>query len=286
MAEGNTAFSSTLLDFLNRGRESETELKPDNRPGRTGRMNLSDVLTTVCGKPITVEDVLVFLKATGTFRNAIYHMISIEVLMLKAQEMQVTLREHEVHAYCKAKKEGLGIQDAAAMNDYCKWLGITYEHWLKQVEIELIREKLKQALFPEAKIRELFAEHHQSLRTYSLSRIVGDDPDRLTAFRRQVEAGEADFSALARGHSLEQNTRVAGGFLGRIKPGMLNPELEKHLFAASANELVGPIAQDGRWALYRVDDVQEPEFTEQLKEQIAERLFVDWLENEVRIVPA
>ena len=249
-------------------------------------MNMSDVLTTVCGKPITVEDVLVFLKATGTFRNAIYHMISIEVLMLKAQELQVSLQEHEVHAYCKARKEGLGIHDATAMNDYCKWLGITYDHWLKQVEIELIRQKLKQALFPESKIRDLFAEHHQSLRTYSLSRIVSDDQDQLARFRGQVEAGEADFSALARRHSLEQNTRVAGGFLGRIKPGMLNPELEKHLFSATANELVGPISQDGCWALYRVDDIQEPAFTEELKEQIAERLFVDWLENEVRVVPA
>lgn len=280
------AFSSTLLDFLNRGRESGPEPRPDNKPGRTGRMNMSDVLTTVCGKPITVEDVLVFLKATGTFRNAIYHMISIEVLMLKARELNITLLENEVHAYCKARKEGLGIRDAAAMNDYCKWLGITYDHWLKQVEIELIRQKLKQALFPEGTIRELFAEHHQTLRTYSLSRIVSDDHDQLTAFRRQVEGGEADFSALARRHSLEQNTRVAGGFLGRIKPGMLNPDIEKYLFSAAPNELVGPILQDGRWALYRVDDVQEPEYTEQLREQIAERLFVDWLENEVRVVPA
>ena len=249
-------------------------------------MNLADVLTTVCGKPITVEDVVVFLKATGAFRNAIYHMISIEVLMLKAREMNVTLLEHEIHAYCKAKKQSLGIEDAVAMHNYCKWLGITYDHWLKQVEIELIRQKLKQALFPEKMIRELFAEHHQSLRTFSLSRIVGDDKEQLAGFREQVEAGKADFVALARHHSQEQNTRVAGGFVGRIRPGMLNPDIEKLLFAASPNELVGPISQDGRWALYRVDDVQEPEYTEQLKEQIAERLFVDWLENEVRVVPA
>ena len=67
---------------------------------------------------------------------------------------------------------------------------------------------------------------------------------------------------------------------------MLNPDIEKYLFSAAPNELVGPILQDGRWALYRVDDVQEPEYTEQLREQIAERLFVDWLENEVRVVPA
>lgn len=287
VADGTGAFNMTLLDFLNIGREEgKAPVTAQEMTTRGGRMGLDDVLTTVSGKPITVGDVLVYLKATGAFRNAIYQMISIEVMEMRAREAGIRITEQEIHSYSKAKREGMELTDAVAMNDYCKWLGITFDHWQKEVEIELLRQRLKQALFPDKKTREIYNARHQELVTVTLSRLVCRERAQIEALHGQIKAGASDFSTLAREHSLERNTRIAGGYLGRMRRGMLPDDIERALFAARPNEIVGPVSQDGYWVLYCVEDIQGSEYTEELKEQIAERLFADWLEREVRNVPA
>lgn len=286
MANGAGTLNMTLLDFLNAGREVEGRLANRGERPAAGGMALDDVLTTVSGKPITVEDVLVYLKATGAFRNAIYHMISIEVIGLRASERGIVVTEQEIHDYSKARRETMGLTDAVAMNNYCKWLGITFDHWQKEAEIELLRRRLKQALFPDRRVRETYDARKHELKTLSLSRLVCREQAEAEAYRRRLDAGEADFATLARGHSLEQNTRTAGGYLGRIRWGMLPGEIEMALFNADSGRVVGPLAQDGYWVLYRIDEIQGAEYTEELKEQIAERLFADWLEREVRNVSA
>ncbi|HTT07717.1 MAG TPA: peptidylprolyl isomerase [Gammaproteobacteria bacterium] len=276
----------TLLDFLRLERGSKSRTRKAAAPPRPDALPQVHALTTVRGKPITVDDVLLYLKATGVFRNAIYQIISIEVITLKARELKLSVTEEELHAYSKARRESLGLVEATAMNDYCKWLGITFDHWQKQIEIELLHLRLKKALFPEARIREQYEAHRQELKTLSVSRIVTRDHASLREMAALLQAGQRDFSTLAREHSLEQNTRVAGGYLGRIRWGMLPADVEKVLFAAAPAALVGPLSQDGYSVLYRVDDVQEADYTEKLKEQISERLFAEWLEREVRIAPA
>src|SRR5581483_2045188 len=185
-----------------------------------GAVSQPRALTTVRGKPITVDDVLLYLKTTGVFRNAIYQIISIEVVMLKARELRLSVSEEELHAYSKARRESMGLLEATAMNEYCKWLGITFDHWQKQIEIELLRQRLKKTLFPEARIREYFDAHRRELKTLSVSRMVLREAPPLEEFAAQIRAGKRDFSVLAREHSLEQKTRVAGGYLGRIRWGM------------------------------------------------------------------
>lgn len=275
----------TLLDFLSLERSSKSRTRKTPPPPAETTPTVH-ALTTVSGKPITVDDVLLYLKATGIFRNAIYQIISIEVITLKARELKLAVSEEELHAYSKTRRESLGLIEATAMNDYCKWLGITFDHWQKQIEIELLRQRLKKALFSEARLRELYEQRRHELKTLSVSRIVLREPAFLQEIATQIQAGQRDFSMLAREHSLEQNTKVAGGYLGRIRWGMLPAEVEKVLFPALPGALVGPLAQDGYWVLYRVDDVQEAEYTDELKEQISERLFAEWLEHEVRVAPA
>ncbi len=276
----------TLLDFLSLDRSSKSRIRKMSTAPAVGTPPIAHALTTVSGKPITVEDVLLYLKATGIFRNAIYQIISIEVIMLKARELKLSVSEEELHAYDKSRRESLGLIEATAMNDYCKWLGITFDHWQKQIEIELLRQRLKKTLFPETQLRELYEARRHELKTVSVSRIVMREGPPLQMIAAQLRAGQRDFSTVAREHSLEQNTKVAGGYLGRIRWGMLPAEVEKALFAVAPGTLAGPLTQDGYWVLYRVDDVQEAEYTEELKEQISERLFAEWLEHEVRIAPA
>ena len=54
-------------------------------------MELGTAVTTVKGDAITVEDVILHLKAKGTFRTAIYEIIEQRIIKYKLREYGVTL---------------------------------------------------------------------------------------------------------------------------------------------------------------------------------------------------
>lgn len=63
---------------------------------------------------------------------------------------------------------------------------------------------------------------------------------QLADFKRRVQAGQADFAALARDHSQDASARN-GGDLGWASPGMFVPEFEEVLNALKPGEIADPI---------------------------------------------
>lgn len=63
---------------------------------------------------------------------------------------------------------------------------------------------------------------------------------RLADYKRRVQAGQADFAALARDHSQDASARN-GGDLGWASPGMFVPEFEEVLDALSPGQIADPI---------------------------------------------
>ena len=63
---------------------------------------------------------------------------------------------------------------------------------------------------------------------------------RLISYKRRVEAGQADFAALAREHSGDGSAKD-GGDLGWSAPGMFVPEFEQALNALALNQVSDPV---------------------------------------------
>ena len=245
-------------------------------------MELSDVLTTVRGKPISVRDVVAWLKINGTFRNAIYQLISHRLIADKASELGIGVTPKQLQQYGMRRRESLGVADALSMNNYCRWLGISFDQWEREVEKELLRESVKAALFPRRVVDQLYSERKHELNVLTLSRIVCRERARAQQAKRRLADSASDFAGVAREYSEEETTRELGGYLGQVRWGMLPPEVDQLVFGVDSGALVGPLQQDNFWVLYRVDDVQRTELTDELREQIADRLFSDWLEDAVR----
>lgn len=244
-------------------------------------MEITDILTSVNGKPITVEDVLIHLKACGTFRNAILELIELEVIESKAAELGITLSEDELYAYTENQRASMGLSDTLRMNEYCSLMGITMDQWYTTMEKDLLRIRLMERLIDQGDIEASFEGQKERLKTVSTSRIVCADQQMSEELSRLLNANPEEFSPLARKHSLEQNTRVAGGYVGNIQPGMLPEEIEERLFQAGEGELVGPLWQNGYWVLYRVEHITHQELNSTMTTQIRESLFQQWLEREV-----
>ena len=249
-------------------------------------MEMNDQLTTVNGKAVTVHDVFVYLKATGQFRNAIYEVIEIGVIMQKAESMGISVGAAELQELSDAKKRWLGLRTTADWHNHRRWVGINEEQWYRMVGIELLRKDLQRRVIGAAEIRRYFSSNKAKLLTARLSRIVCADEAVAQEVIAHVRSRPDDFSLMARQHSIEEQTRTSGGYLGSFKSGILPPEIEKAVFSAGSGELLGPFLENGHWTLYRVEGLDRAELDDALRTYIAEKLFADWLHNEVNVARA
>ncbi len=240
-------------------------------------MEMQDILTTVRGKALTVEHVLEHLKAHGVFRNAIYELIELEVIRLEADQRGITIDESDLNAYLDEKRAQLGLNDAAAAAEYCAWLGISYQTWTETVRSELLRSKLRAALVDEGMVDQHFAEHGMQLKNVSVARIVTPTRAAMDTVLARAANGGGDFAALARAHSIETATQNVGGYVGVLRPGMLPREIDDAVFSAQTNDVVGPFQDGGRWYLYKIIETENGELSPELRRQIAENLFENWL---------
>jgi hypothetical protein len=244
-------------------------------------MEMLDVLTTVNGKPITVEDVAVHLKVNGTFRNAIYQLIETRVVDLKCQEFKICISDNEFYEYSDTKRRLLGLSNAIDMNRYCKWHGILMDQWNDTVRQEILRKKLKEKIVADAEITAFFEEHKNEFKTAYLLRIVCTDCAKAQQVKDQIVNHGEDFSIVARRVSIEKNTRMAGGYLGCIKYGTLPKAIDQAVFSGQPGHVLGPFEQSGYWVLYKIEEISNPALDDTLKKNIADHLFARWLQKEM-----
>lgn len=247
---------------------------------------MDDVLTSVHGKPITVRDVVDFLKASGHFRTAIYGAIEIEVIKLKARGMGIEASAGELREHSEMKKRWMGLHSAQHWHEHCRWLGIDDEQWEKMVRTEVLRKKLQQRAIGAADIKRYFSANRARLATVRLSRIVCTEEAQAAHLAEHVRQRPDNFAAMARQHSVEEQTRDGAGYLGSFSRGILPEAIERTVFGAAPGDVLGPFSENGRWSLYRVEGFDHTELDEAQRTYIAERLFSEWLRHEVETVSA
>lgn len=246
-------------------------------------MDMNDELTTVNGKPVTVADVFIYLKATGHFRSAIHDVIEIEVIRQKTESMGISVSAAELQEHSDAKRLWMGLHSTPDWHNHCRWVGINVDQWNGVVHTELLRKKLQHRVIGAAEIKKYFNNNRAKLLTARLSRIVCADEAGANRLIAHVRSRPDDFPLMARQHSIEEQTRNGGGYLGSFNWGILPAEIEQAVFSAQPSEILGPFRENGHWTLYRVEGFDHAELDDALRAYISERLFSDWLHNEVNL---
>ncbi|MBF0284678.1 MAG: peptidyl-prolyl cis-trans isomerase [Magnetococcales bacterium] len=243
-------------------------------------MEMTDVVTRVQGKPITVRDAVNHLKVTGTFRNAILRLIEMEVVRLRAESHGLNGDCEAFQEYLDRRRRVLGLVDALTVDRFCRWHGIRWEEWKQTMLHDWFCERLKEQLAAPEAVEAFFQAHRLEFRKMFLAQAAFSTEAEARRALEALRAGETTFAAVAL--SLERLTGIAGGYLGCYQYGMLPREVESPLLQAEAGAVVGPFAQNGRWFLYHVVEVRDPEWNDPLRGQIRERIFTHWLRQEVQ----
>jgi peptidyl-prolyl cis-trans isomerase C len=148
-----------------------------------------------------------------------------------------------------------------------------------------IRDRI---LVPEGDARDYFNAHRDEyvIEEGVLARqIVVATAAEAREMIRRARAGE-DFESLVKLYSTDLATKNNGGLLGWIRPGGYiqgigqNEEIERALFAAAENDVVGPFELDDGFHVFKID--RRREFRQMEFDEVRDRIFANLLDERRR----
>jgi parvulin-like peptidyl-prolyl isomerase len=130
------------------------------------------------------------------------------------------------------------------------------------------------------KVDKYFSENILFFEEALLSHLVMAEEGEIQELKYQIKEEGADFNSMAREYSIDETTRLAGGFMGRVKRSALNPVTEAAVFGASPGDIVGPFESDFGYHLIKIEKFNKPVLTNDVIESIKDTLYRQWLGNQ------
>lgn len=165
-----------------------------------------------------------------------------------------------------------------------RWLTehrLSYSDWEDLLEAEILKSKLIKTL-TDGLIEQRFAENRLSFDSAKLSRIVVKDEGIARELRLQITEEDSDFHTLARLHSTDEKTKLAGGYIGDVSRKDMEASVEAAVFGASAGQVVGPFKLSSGWTIFKVEELKRASLDDETREVISKQIFDEWLKEAKR----
>ncbi|HEY9616865.1 MAG TPA: peptidylprolyl isomerase [Microcoleaceae cyanobacterium] len=241
----------------------------------------SKALLIVDEQPLTLRQCLKYLQMGGKLQPFIGDILKqyvIERELETRQDLdinQATVEQAVVDFRLQQK-----LTDPKSFQEWLNRNGTTYELFHSQIVNGFKLEKLKNQI-AESRLQEYFIERKLLLDRIVLSRIVVASKELAEELHTQINEG-ANFEQIAREYSTADE-RVANGMMGPVSRGTLPDVLRAAIDSANPGELVGPIAVENYWAIFRVEQFLPATLEDgQLRQALQNELFERWLAEKIQ----
>lgn len=207
-----------------------------------------------------------------------------ELLILqRGADLGIRLRPEYVQEVVESIKKENNIADDAELAQQLRREGMSLADLRRNIERSIVRRQVLtrelegKTAVTEAEARAEYEKtrgqytKNESLRLEEIL-VPAGDAELARALVGRARKGE-DFAALARAHSISP-TRDAGGDLGRLSRGELNPGLEQAAFALAEGAISEPLPGEGGIRILRVSGREKGTVVpfEEAREEITKRL--------------
>ncbi|ARV61819.1 peptidylprolyl isomerase [Nostocales cyanobacterium HT-58-2] len=236
---------------------------------------------TVDDTPISCSQAVKYLQASGKLGQFIG-----DVLRQYIIEQELQTRADIVISPALTEQTIIDFRLKNQLTDpqrFQEWLqsnGTDYDTFHSSVAYGFKVEKLK-SVMTESKLQEYFIERKIYLDRVVLSRILVDNQELAEELQTQIEEG-ASFEQLAREYSLADD-KIVNGMMGPVSRGTMPDTLRAAIDIASPGQLVGPIELEGRYGLFRVEQILSASLEDtQLRQALQNELFEKWLAEKIQ----
>ncbi|MCG5057833.1 MAG: peptidylprolyl isomerase [Limnoraphis sp. WC205] len=232
-------------------------------------------------EPITLGQSLRYLQSSGKLQSFIGEMLrqyilDKELASLENQNINSSAVEQAVINFRLERN----LSDPQAFQQWLDSNQMSYDSFHQQVEMGFKRETLKLSIV-QSQLEAFFQERKAFLDTVILSRIVVADYELAETLHRRILEEEARFEQLAREYSLTPE-RSVNGMMGAVSLATLPDSLKAVIPGSAPGQVVGPVEIEGRWCLFRVEQLIEASFDDpKLKQRLQNELFEKWINEKL-----
>lgn len=182
--------------------------------------------------------------------------------------------EQLLQDFCRTQE----LTDLAVLDLWLQENNITLQALSDTLQRQWGMQQLVQKI-SQPRLHECFIRRKLQLDQVYLSCIIVQAEALASELYEQVKEGNA-FEQLAQRYSLDDTSRT-GGMLPPIAREALSDDLRAALEATQAGELVGPLAVDDRWCLFRLEKILPAALEGDIQTQLQNELFQQWLAEQV-----
>lgn len=238
------------------------------------------VALEVNGEEISLYEVLLTAKGNGRL-EFLQEAIDAAIVRQEAGQRAIEVSDEELQSAADDFRAAHDLYDIASTEAWLTAKRLTFEDWESFIESNVLRQKLREAITAD-KIEQHFAVNKLAFDAAELSRLVVRDEEIAKELRAQIVDDGMDFHSLAREHSVEGSTRLAGGYAGRLRRADMEAVVESAVFGAQPGHVVGPFKLEDGWHLVKIESLHRARLDDAVREIIKEQVFAEWFEERLR----
>ncbi|HVS81107.1 MAG TPA: peptidylprolyl isomerase [Pyrinomonadaceae bacterium] len=232
----------------------------------------------VNGEEVSLYEVLRLAKLNARLRF-VQDAVDAELIRQAAEQRGIEVSDEELQQAADDFRAERELHDVKATDAWLTANHLSFEDWEVLLEGQIIRNKLRKMLTA-GRVEQRFTEQRLSFDAAAVSRIVLKEEGIARELRAQIVEDGADFHTMAREHSIEEATRLAGGYVGLMHRSEMEAAMEAAVFGAQPGRIVGPIKTDDGWELIKLEFFHLAALDDSMRETIKSQLFDEWLSEQ------
>ncbi|GAB4531702.1 MAG: hypothetical protein Tsb0014_15450 [Pleurocapsa sp.] len=240
-------------------------------------------MTTIDFYNITLEtdEIIAFLRQKMTLRESCHQIIAQRIVAQAADYRNIAVTPEEIQAEANKVRHSKRLEKAS---DTVAWLQeqmISADEWETSIQKRLLEQKLAKNLF-DKKVESYFAQNRLSFERFIIYQIIVPYEQLAQELYYQIEEEEISFYEAAHLYNSNETLRYVCGYGGKTHRLNFAPNVAAILFQdpIPLGVLLGPVKTEEGYHLFKVEEYIPAELTEEVRQEIINLLFKQWLDNE------
>lgn len=194
-----------------------------------------------------------------------------------AEEHQITTNQEELQAAVNDWRVENELHQSSEMEAWLAARLLSTSDLVEYARMKILKDRVRERVIS-GKVERYFMEQRSEFDAVAISQIVVNERGLARDLRYKLMEG-SEFFQLAREYSIDAQSRLAGGFIGRRERKQLPKAIAAQAFGAVDGTVIGPLEVDKQFYVIKVEEAYPAELNADIRSRIEEILFEEWLSS-------
>ena len=243
-------------------------------------MSESSLFLTADDAPLTLGQALRYIESSGKLESFLWEIIRQHVIEQELNTHMVAINPDVIDQVVMDFRLENQLTDYESFQEWLASVGIDSATFRGQIASNLKLQSLKTTV-TQPNLQEYFIERKLFLDKVVLSRLVVENQALAQELKSQIVEDGVPFEQLVQEYSIAED-RIFNGMMGVVSPGSMPDTLRSAVYSANPGDLLEPLEIQGLWYLVRVEKFLDAALDEQLKQELQDELFEQWLDDKIQ----